>query len=93
MLRRTRFEVVEDAIDVILRRLDGLPPSDTTARLRAEVHECIREAGQWTASQLSDTQRDALMKHVLALHTEVAAMERSRVSSDSGSRNGAAEAS
>ncbi len=80
MVRRTRFEVVEDAIDVILRHLDGLPPSDQADRLREDVHECIREAGQWTASQLSDTQRDALMKRVLALHTAVTAIERSRVS-------------
>ena len=93
-MRRTRFEVVEDAIDVILRHLDGLPQSERADQLREDVHECIREAGQWTASQLSDRGRDALMKRVLALHTEVMAMERSRVSTNSSSsRNGAAEVS
>jgi len=77
MVRRTRFEVLEDAIDVILRHLDGLPPSGRADHLREEIHGCIRQAGEWTASQLTDPQRDALMKRVLAIHTEVTAMERS----------------
>lgn len=76
MTQRTRFMVVQEAIDILLRHLECLPTSETTERLRAGVFECIREAGQWNASPSIDRAPDALMKRVLALHLEVTKLER-----------------
>jgi hypothetical protein len=68
--------VVQEAIDILLRHLECLPTSETTERLRAGVFECIRDAGQWSASPSADRSPDALMKRVLALHIEVTKLER-----------------
>ena len=48
---------------------------DQADRLREDVHGVHQEAGQWTASQLSDTGSGTrLVKRVLALHTAVTAI-------------------
>jgi glycerol-3-phosphate dehydrogenase len=72
---KTRFEVVRQAIDVLFRRLERLPPSEETAELRTRVRDCMRRAGEWTASPPPDQERDELMKHVLALHVKLAKLE------------------
>jgi|HubBroStandDraft_1064217.scaffolds.fasta_scaffold236542_2 hypothetical protein len=74
MLKK-RFEVFRQATDVLFRRLDGLPPSDMVEDLRAKVRECMRKAGEWTASP-PVRDRDELMKRVLALHLELVNLER-----------------
>jgi hypothetical protein len=76
MMRKTRFMVVQEAIDVLLRHLECLPVSERTEQLRADVRECIREAGLWSTSQPTDQAPDALMKRVLALHVELTKLER-----------------
>jgi len=76
MTGKTRFMVVQEAIDVLLRHLECLPVSATTERLRAGVFECIREAGQWSVSPSAEQASDVLMKRVLALHVEVTKLER-----------------
>jgi hypothetical protein len=76
MMRKTPFVVLQEAIDVLLRHLEWLPPSIEEKGLRAGVRECIREAGQWSALQPTDRGPDALMKRVLALHVEVVKLER-----------------
>jgi hypothetical protein len=75
-MTKTRFEVVRQAIDVLFRRLEGLSPSPAAEELRAEVRDCMRKAGEWTASPPPDRERDGLMKRVLALHVELAKLER-----------------
>jgi hypothetical protein len=75
-MTKTRFEVVRQAIDVLFRRLEGLPTSDTTEDLRARVRDCMRQAGEWSASPPENRARDELMKLVLALHLELAKLER-----------------
>ena len=74
MLKK-RFEVFRQATDVLFRRLDGLPPSDMVEDLRAKVRECMRKAGEWTASPPANRERGELMKCVLALHIELAKLE------------------
>ena len=73
---KTRFDVVRQAIDVLFRRLERVPSSDTTEELRARVRDCMRRAGEWSASPPPDRERDALMKRVLELHIELTKIER-----------------
>jgi hypothetical protein len=73
---RTRFMVVQEAIDVLLRHLELLPSSQRAEQLRAGVHECIRDAGRLSAATPTGEEGDALMKRVLALHVEVTKLER-----------------
>jgi len=73
---QSRFVVVRDAIDVVLRRLQCTPPSDRTEQLRAWLDECSQEFEQWSASPPTDRERDGIMKRVLALHVAVTRLER-----------------
>jgi hypothetical protein len=76
-MSKTRFEVVRQAVDVLFRRLERLPPSNASAieELRAKVWDCMRQAGEWTVSPPACPERDELMKRVLALHVELAKLE------------------
>jgi hypothetical protein len=73
---KTRFKVVRQAIDVLFRRLERVPSSDKTEELRVSVRDCMRRAGEWSASPPPDRERDALMKRVLELHVELTKLER-----------------
>ena len=73
----SRFVVVRDAIDTVLRHLEGVPPSDRTKLLRAWVLDCMRETEQWSASPPTDREAELVMKRVLALHVAVTTMKRS----------------
>jgi hypothetical protein len=73
---KTRFEVVHQAIDVLFRRMDRLPSSDATEDLRGRVWDCMRKAGEWTASLPANREQDELMKRVLGLHVELVKLER-----------------
>jgi hypothetical protein len=74
-MTKTRFEVVRQAIDVLFRRLECLPSSDTTEEVRGLVWDCMRKAGESTVSPTANRERDELMKRVLALHVELAKLE------------------
>jgi hypothetical protein len=76
MMFKERFVVIGYAIDVVLRHLEGLPPSDNAEQLRVWVHECLREAEQWSASPPTPREREVLSKRLLALHVEVSKLER-----------------
>lgn len=67
--------VVQQAVAVILRRLDQLPPSNKAQRLRGWAEDCVRET-EGAGVAPSARQRDAVMKSVLALHVEVTRLER-----------------
>jgi|HubBroStandDraft_2_1064218.scaffolds.fasta_scaffold439749_2 hypothetical protein len=73
---KTGFEVVRQAADVLFRRLERLPPSDATEELRGRLRDCVRKAGEWTASLPAHREQDELMKRVLGLHVEVVRLER-----------------
>jgi hypothetical protein len=67
---------VKDAIDVVVRRLSGLPRSSEVEQLRLKIEESRREADAWNISPPMAEERDRLMRRVLKLHVEVAKVER-----------------
>jgi hypothetical protein len=73
---RERFIVVREAIDVVLRHLEALPPSDRREQLRAGIRECLQESQQWDVLSPTDRERDGLMKRLLAVHVGVTKLER-----------------
>jgi glycerol-3-phosphate dehydrogenase len=73
---KTRFEVVRQATDVLSRRLERVPSSARAEQLFTAVRDCMRRAGEWSASPPPDRERDTLMKRVLELHVELTNLER-----------------
>ena len=73
---RERFIVVREAIDVVVRHLEALPPSDGREQLRAGIRECLQESQQWDVLSPTDRERDGLMKRLLAVHVGVTKLER-----------------
>jgi hypothetical protein len=76
MMLQSRFVVVREAIDVVLRHLERLPLSGRTEQIHAWLDECLQEVDQWSASPPTDREGEGLMKRVLALHVAVTKMER-----------------
>lgn len=76
MAQARRLVVVREAIDVVLRHLEFLQPSDRTEQLHAWLDECSQEVEQWNASPPTDREREGLMKRVLAIHVAVTNMVR-----------------
>jgi multidrug resistance efflux pump len=76
MTLQSRFSVVSEAIDEVLRRLQALPQSDRREQLHAWVLECLEQAERWSEASRTDREREGLMKRVLALHVAVAKLER-----------------
>jgi hypothetical protein len=72
-----QFLLIREAIDVVLRHLEALPPSDVTEQLRARLQDFAQDAEMWSASSPTPREMDVLMKRVLALHVEVTQLERS----------------
>jgi hypothetical protein len=70
----SRRLALRDAVDVVLRRLSILPPSQE--QLRAKAEEFRREADTWQPSMPPVEERERVMKQVLALHVAVARLER-----------------
>jgi hypothetical protein len=68
--------IVREAIDVVLRRLGRLSPSDKAEQLHVWVQECQDETDQWNASPPTPREREVLMKRLLALHVAVTNLER-----------------
>jgi len=67
--------VVREAIEIVYVHLACIPPSERTEQLSVWIHDCLRDAEQWSASPPSDRERDVLMKRVLALYVEVRKLE------------------
>ncbi len=76
MMLQSRFVVVREAIAVVLRHLERLPPSDRTERLHAWLDDCRQEVEHWSDSPPTDREGETVMKRVLALHVEVTKLER-----------------
>lgn len=71
--------IIREAIEVVLRHLECLPPSDTREQLRVRLRDCAQETEMWSASSPTPRELDVLMKRVLALHVEVTKAEGSAV--------------
>ncbi len=65
--------LVIDAVNVILRQLDGAPHSSEleALALRQRGLACIEQTKDWKDQPPSAEQHDAVMKAVLALHLTV----------------------
>jgi hypothetical protein len=85
-------KVLRDAIDVVLRNANALPPSREREELYVKLHDCMIETEAWEIFQGSSREMDTLMKRVLAAHvtmTKLAvAPEVSREVSREASREG-----
>jgi hypothetical protein len=68
--------LVQQAIDVVVRRLSALPPSAVVEALLARAREHQRQAEEWAKAPPAPQEREHLMKRVLALHLEVTTLER-----------------
>jgi hypothetical protein len=73
---RAQFVVIRDAIEVVLRHVECLPPSDRATQLQARLKDLAQEMEMWSAAWPTRPEVDALMKRVLALHVEVTTLER-----------------
>jgi hypothetical protein len=71
-----QFVIIREAIDVVLRHLKSVPPSDRTTQLQARLQDCVQETQMWSAAWPTRRELDALMKRLLALHVEVTTLER-----------------
>ena len=76
MLLKTRLTIVQEAIEVVLRRLERLPPSEKLDELRTLIRDCMQETTRWTILPPIDREQDVLMTRILALHVEVTKLER-----------------
>jgi hypothetical protein len=75
-MRKTPFTAVQEATEVVVGHLDGLPPTGAADLLRTRVQDCLREAERWSTSPPDHQERDGLMTRVLALYVEVMKLER-----------------
>lgn len=71
--------LIREAMDVILGRLESLPPSDATDQLQARLRDCVQEAEMWSAAWATQRELDALVNRVLGLWVEVTKLERGSV--------------
>jgi hypothetical protein len=71
VMSKSQFAVMREAIRVVLRHLDDVPPGEEANVLRASLCACFDEAERWCERPPSDGARDALEKRVLALHVAV----------------------
>jgi CheY-like chemotaxis protein len=74
----THLSVVRNAIDILLQKLSVLPPCEEVDALFSTAGNYLREAEKWRTSPPTAHDREALMKRVLALHVDLARIERAR---------------
>ena len=79
---QTHLVVIREAIEVVLRHVDGLPSSDTTDKLRVRLRDCAQDTEMWSAAWPTPREMDVLMKRILALHVEVTKVERTAALAD-----------
>jgi len=70
-----QFIVIREAIEVVLRHLESLPPSDAREQLRSRVQDCAQDMEMWSASWPTPREMDVLMKRVLTIHVDVTKVE------------------
>jgi hypothetical protein len=72
----TQLFAIQEAIEVVLRDLEGLPPSDTTEEFCTRLQDCAQDTVMWGASRPTQRELDVLLRRVLALHVDVTNAER-----------------
>lgn len=72
----TRVALVQDAVVVVLRRMDALPQGTVLGRLRLGAARCLREAHEWTVTPPIAEEVERVMKRALALHLAVTKLEK-----------------
>lgn len=72
-----RRSAVQDALQEVLRRTAPLPASPERDAIRNKAEEYLRERAGWSASSPAPAEKEQMMKRVLALHLEIAKIERS----------------
>jgi hypothetical protein len=68
--------LVQQAIDIVVRRLSALPRTPIADALLARALEHQRQVEEWAKAPPAPQEREQLMKRVLALHVEVTTLER-----------------
>jgi hypothetical protein len=71
-----RISLVNDAIDVVVRRLSALTSSPKVETLLATAEECGRVVDGWKISPPAPKESERLMRCVLKLHIAVGKIER-----------------
>jgi hypothetical protein len=61
-----------------MRRIAGLPASPAAEELLTRAQNHLRDADTWTGRSPPTEEREKLMNSVLALHMEVAKLEKER---------------
>lgn len=75
---KSRYTVVREAIEIVLRHLQSVPPSERALELQGRLADCLQEAELWTVTFPTDNERDAVMKRVLNLYVAVNRLEGER---------------
>ncbi|HEX3772611.1 MAG TPA: hypothetical protein VHV30_17150 [Polyangiaceae bacterium] len=73
---QTHCKVVRDAIDVVLRNANSLPPSREREEVYAKLRECRHETDRWEILPGTNREMDTLMKQVLSAHVTVTKLTR-----------------
>jgi hypothetical protein len=71
-----QFAIVRETTEVILQRLDGLPPSDRAKLLGACARDCVHESAQWSQSPPTPRDLEVFAKRLFVLHVEITKLER-----------------
>ncbi len=71
-----RLALARAAIEIVLRRLAAMAPSPEVDELRLRAEDYLQQAQGWAHTKPTVEDRESLMKRVLALHVDVARLER-----------------
>jgi hypothetical protein len=71
---QSQFVFARETTEMVLRRLEGLPPSEEL--LHACAQDCVHETEQWRASSPTTRELDVFAKRLFVLHVEVTKLER-----------------
>jgi hypothetical protein len=85
-----QLAMARETTEVILQRLEALPPSYRTRVLGACARDCAMETEHWTMAPPTTRDLNVFAKRLFVLHVEVTKLERSAAAGDS---DGAASAS
>jgi hypothetical protein len=76
VLPSRRLALARDAIEIVLRRLSVMAPSPEVDGLRHRAEDYLQQAQGWAHTKPTVEDRERLMKRLLALHVDVAKLER-----------------
>jgi hypothetical protein len=71
-----QFAIARETTEVILQRLEALPPSYRTRVLGACARDCAMETQHWTLAPPTPKDLSVFAKRLFVLHVEVTKLER-----------------